>query len=451
MLANYKPRTTGQQGFAHILLLILLVAGIVLGIYLVQNRTNIFPHAASGPIAPRTAFSFQGNTNSVQVGQQFDIDVVVSSDFDAANTFNAKVVYKHEILELVSISPGINDATSSGSFIKKWIEQVDNPNLSDSNYREVSLSGAVPNPGFKTEPGSPGVMAKLRFRAKAVGQSNLGYNFNESAIYRNSDNQNILSATDGWSITVNPSGSSTPARPGKLSLKPNIQAVGQGCTLSVDIEADTGGRNSDGTDVILKYDPTKLTINSYTKGNIYPEYIQGANNVSGAFALSGISSVTKSFNGKGIFATVNFKFNPNFGVGSNTEVMFDFNPANSGNTTDSNIVETTTGQELLGSVVNGSYAVTSSSISCVSPSSTPSASPTPSPIDPKRADLYKDTQKPNFVNDQDISVFFSKCAEKGVELFGQPASVQPVCDINNDGTINAPDWAILIKYRNKQV
>jgi len=81
------------------------------------------------------------------------------------------------------------------------------------------------------------------------------------------------------------------------------------------------------------------------------------------------------------------------------------------------------------------------------------ASPAPLPIvvDGKRADLFKDTKKPNFVNDQDISVFFTKCAEKGIELFGQPASVQPICDINNDGTINAPDWAILVKFRNQVI
>jgi hypothetical protein len=66
-------------------MLILLVAGIALGIYLVQNRTNIFPQASiSGPVNPRTAFSFKAVKNSTSVGGVVDVDITASSDFDAA-------------------------------------------------------------------------------------------------------------------------------------------------------------------------------------------------------------------------------------------------------------------------------------------------------------------------------------------------------------------------------
>ncbi len=41
----------GQKGIAHIFLLILLLAGIGLGVYLVSQKTNIFPKAASNPIS----------------------------------------------------------------------------------------------------------------------------------------------------------------------------------------------------------------------------------------------------------------------------------------------------------------------------------------------------------------------------------------------------------------
>lgn len=39
-----------QKGFAHALLLIVLLAGLAFGVYLVQQKTNLFSRAASGPL-----------------------------------------------------------------------------------------------------------------------------------------------------------------------------------------------------------------------------------------------------------------------------------------------------------------------------------------------------------------------------------------------------------------
>lgn len=41
----------GQQGIAHLLLIVLLLAGVGLGVYLIGQRTNIFPWASSNPIS----------------------------------------------------------------------------------------------------------------------------------------------------------------------------------------------------------------------------------------------------------------------------------------------------------------------------------------------------------------------------------------------------------------
>jgi hypothetical protein len=109
------------------------------------------------------------------------------------------------------------------------------------------------------------------------------------------------------------------------------------------------------------------------------------------------------------------------------------------------MVESVYIRDILGSVVNGTYTVGGGTV-CVKPSPTPSTT-----LKGKRADLFKSPNKPDFIDDQDISVFFSKCAEKGVELFGQPASVQPVCDIFEDGKITVSDWAVLVKFRNQSV
>lgn len=39
-----------QKGFAHILLILLLLVGLAVGIYLVQQKTNLLPKAGGGPI-----------------------------------------------------------------------------------------------------------------------------------------------------------------------------------------------------------------------------------------------------------------------------------------------------------------------------------------------------------------------------------------------------------------
>lgn len=39
-----------QKGIAHIFLILLLLAGIIGGVYVVQQRTNLFSKAGGGPI-----------------------------------------------------------------------------------------------------------------------------------------------------------------------------------------------------------------------------------------------------------------------------------------------------------------------------------------------------------------------------------------------------------------
>ena len=49
------------------------------------------------------------------------------------------------------------------------------------------------------------------------------------------------------------------AQTASLSLSPASGTFNQGCTFSVEIKVDTGGNQTDGTDAILFYDPTRFT------------------------------------------------------------------------------------------------------------------------------------------------------------------------------------------------
>lgn len=146
-----------------------------------------------------------------------------------------------------------------------------------------------------------------------------------------------------------------------LSLSPSTGTFGKGCQFTVDIKLNTGGAATDGTDAIITYDPTRLSTNtnSIASGTIYPDY--PGNNVdeqNGKITVSGLSSVTSAFSGSGNLATVTFSVKPEAPEGLTT-IKFDFDANDKAKTTDSNVVERGTVSDILSSVVNGSYTITS--------------------------------------------------------------------------------------------
>lgn len=145
-----------------------------------------------------------------------------------------------------------------------------------------------------------------------------------------------------------------------LSLSPSAGTFNKGCTFSVKINVDTGGIQTDGTDAVIKYDPSVLSA-TITSGTIYNDY--PGNNVdsaNGKITVSGLASVSQAFSGTGTLATLNFTVSPTTPA-STTAVTFDFDPNNKAKTTDSNIVERGTTADVLNSVVNGSYTIGSGS------------------------------------------------------------------------------------------
>jgi hypothetical protein len=487
-----------QKGIAHLFLIVLLLAGIGLGIYLVQNRTNIFPRAASGPINPRTAFSFSTNTFSVPAGETIDVRVTMSSDFDAANTFKAKVYYIPDDFELIAIKPGLNDATSSGSFIQKWIEQTEGPLEGKEYFRAISLVGAVPNPGFKTTPGNEATMATLTFKAKRVGESVLGFVFGESAIYRNSDNQNILQTTDERRLRITPAPSAIPSvdsdgdgfldgdelfygtDPKKacgINAWPpdlNNDAAINGGDVSALVPYTSGAQpynkrfdlNMDGkineldASVIQKYflktcsgapscSTTRIsstaTVNSNSQVTWTYKYDESTKINRAIFkATPGVTwKVGNDVSQPGGALDVAF-------IGGMNPITFSAitSTACSAFTGQFTLINNC-GNEMANFVGMGSASAWGQFCGSSAPSGTPN--PTPPPVSGKRADLYNDPKKPNFINDQDVSVFYTKCSADGLEFFGKPASVQPICDILEDGKITVQDWAVLIKFRNQTV
>lgn len=148
-----------------------------------------------------------------------------------------------------------------------------------------------------------------------------------------------------------------------LSLSPATGTFNKNCKVSIKVDLDTGGAQTDGADAIIKYDPSRFIATSVTPGTIYPDYpgnnIDAAN---GKITISGLASFTQPFQGQGTLATINLTVAENAPAGI-TAIKFDFDPNDKAKTTDSNVVERNTIAELLNSVVDGNYTI-GTGVSC---------------------------------------------------------------------------------------
>ena len=78
-----------------------------------------------------------------------------------------------------------------------------------------------------------------------------------------------------------------------LTLSPSTGDFNRGCSFSIDVDVDTGAVQTDGTDAIILYDPTRFTVTSITNGSIYEDY-PGNNDdaAAGKITISGLASVS---------------------------------------------------------------------------------------------------------------------------------------------------------------
>lgn len=146
------------------------------------------------------------------------------------------------------------------------------------------------------------------------------------------------------------------AASGTLALSPATGTFNRGCNFTLEIKVNTGGVQSDGTDVILFYDPTRFQAIKINNGTAYSEYpTADIDSQNGRINISGIS-LTTAFSGVGTFATIDFKVADDAPTGV-SQIKFDFDPNDKTKTTDSNIVEKGAVVDVLNSVTNGSYTV----------------------------------------------------------------------------------------------
>lgn len=161
------------------------------------------------------------------------------------------------------------------------------------------------------------------------------------------------------------------AQTASLSLSPASGTFNRGCTFSLEVKVDSGGSQTDGTDAILFYDPTRFTATSIRNGTIYQSYPQSNIYESdGKIAIAGVASVSSPFKGVGTLATIDFRVVDEASTGV-SQIKFDFDPNDKEKTSDSNIVDRATTSDILSKATSGSYTVGSGT--CGSAAVTPAS------------------------------------------------------------------------------
>jgi len=161
----------------------------------------------------------------------------------------------------------------------------------------------------------------------------------------------------------------TSANAASLSVTPATGNFTINQEFDVNIMLDTEGEEVTGTDVTLNYDATKLKVVTLTPGTIFGSYpIKSAS--AGVITFTGIITTGSQtgYTGSGTFGTVKFKV---LQTGTTT-LDFDFTK---GAVADSNVVSTTSGQDLLSSVTNASYILTPTAVGAESGTTTPTTEP----------------------------------------------------------------------------
>lgn len=204
-----------QKGFVHILLIIVLLAGLIAALFIIKDPTNLLPKAANEDeidlltnqllaatkdssfkatpsetidSVPTVSLSAKLTKQDFKVGEEVAVQILIQSDTDSANLFVAKLKYDPDLLSFQNMD-------DSGSVIKNWVER------DTSTAGSISLVGGYPNPGLQTKPEDTTLMATLKFKTLKNGITTISID-EPSAIYRNSDNVNILKVKNNAQISV---------------------------------------------------------------------------------------------------------------------------------------------------------------------------------------------------------------------------------------------------------
>lgn len=209
-----------QKGFAQVFVLLLLLVGLVAGVYLVQTQTNLKPKASELTISKTAGYTVSAQPN-IDLNSEAVMGLALHSPVEPVSFFLIKLKFSVNDFEALRVTT--NDAAA---VVTNWSQPV-----LDNTNGYVLLYGSAPG-GVKTASYSePKYLANVYFKPKRAG-TNLFISYEPtSMILRSSDYADILNmvytaggagfnvqdpnATTSPTPTPTPTSSPTPAASSK--------------------------------------------------------------------------------------------------------------------------------------------------------------------------------------------------------------------------------------------
>jgi len=135
-------------------------------------------------LSPQSGTFFVGNT--------FDVSVIVDTKNQIVNTFDVKMRFSPETLQVV-------EPFGEKSIITVWASPPSYSNIEGT----ISFQGGIPQTGIKT---SSGLLFKITFRAKSPGKARIIFDKDSKVLLHDGKGTNILGATSGaiYDIVIPP-------------------------------------------------------------------------------------------------------------------------------------------------------------------------------------------------------------------------------------------------------
>ena len=153
---KYMPKLN-QKGIIHLLLPIILILGLIVGVYLVTsgNPLKLFSKASmSKPTGPETSFTLVGPNECAGLGclfpqpqEQFEVKLYARSDIETANLFKADITFPKDLVEVTEIKEeGFiknyeHVQTPPQGSIKVYLNYVDKKTAAIAGLQRVSKPG----------------------------------------------------------------------------------------------------------------------------------------------------------------------------------------------------------------------------------------------------------------------------------------------------------------------
>ena len=203
--------------------------------------------------AEAATFSISPASGTRTVGSTFDVSVLLDTKGEEINAVQFQLLYPPDKLQLVSPSAGTS-----------IISIYTTPPKYDNNAGRVEIIGGIPN-GVNV---SAGLVAKLTFRVKGIGQASLRFAGDSQALLNDGRGTNVLDNTSGASYKLE-----LPPQQGPQVLSDtHADQEAWHKSASVSLQWDVGLPKADGYSYTISDNPTDVPDDTIETSDTFVNY-----------------------------------------------------------------------------------------------------------------------------------------------------------------------------------